>query len=124
MMEKKKGAGNLSREFFEFVMPAVDIVERQGELVVSVDLPGFAKDSILLSVEGNMLSIRASRNEASEQGAVTTYQLHRPLRIDKTIPLPYTFTNDDAKLEGKAAYENGVVTLRLKLPTKSTIQIS
>jgi HSP20 family protein len=32
-----------SKEFYEFVMPAIDIVEEDNNLVVTIDLPGFAK---------------------------------------------------------------------------------
>ena len=32
-----------SREFFEFVMPAIDMAEDGNELVVVIDVPGFAK---------------------------------------------------------------------------------
>jgi HSP20 family protein len=32
-----------SKEFYEFVMPAIDIAEEDNNLVVTIDLPGFAK---------------------------------------------------------------------------------
>jgi HSP20 family protein len=36
-----------SREFYEFVMPAIDIIEEGNDLVVTIDLPGFAKKDII-----------------------------------------------------------------------------
>ena len=34
---------NKSKEFYEFILPPVDIVEDANDLVVTIDLPGFAK---------------------------------------------------------------------------------
>jgi HSP20 family protein len=57
---------NRSSEFYEFVMPATDIVEDGSDLVIRVDLPGFAKKDINLRISGNILSIKA-RREAEEK---------------------------------------------------------
>lgn len=34
---------NRSKEFYEFILPPVDMVEDANDLVVMIDLPGFAK---------------------------------------------------------------------------------
>lgn len=107
---------NRSREFYEFVMPAVDMAEDGNDLVVTMDLPGFAKKDISLRIHGNILSISAKR-EAEETG--TAYQRHRPLKIEKKVILPLS-VKEDEKVVGKATYENGVVTLRIPMATKST----
>ena len=39
-----------SREFYEFVMPAIDIIEEGNDIVVTIDLPGFAKKYINLKL--------------------------------------------------------------------------
>ena len=36
-----------SRQFYEFVMPAIDIIEEGNDLAVTIDLPGFAKKDII-----------------------------------------------------------------------------
>ncbi|HEY7508521.1 MAG TPA: archaeal heat shock protein Hsp14 [Nitrososphaera sp.] len=105
-----------SREFYEFVMPAIDMVEDGNDLVVTMDLPGFAKKDITLRIQGNLLSIFAKR-EAEETG--TAYQRHRPLKIDKKVILPIS-VKEDEKVVGKATYADGVVTLRIPLSTRST----
>jgi HSP20 family protein len=38
-----------SREFYEFIMPAIDIIEEGNDLVVTIDLSGFAKKDIIIS---------------------------------------------------------------------------
>jgi HSP20 family protein len=109
-----------SREFFEFVMPAVDIVEDGGELVVTIDLPGFAKKDIALKISGNVLSINAKRDSGAPG---ITYQRHRPAKIDKNVLLPIS-VKEDEKVVGKATYADGVVTLRIPMPSTTNIPIT
>jgi HSP20 family protein len=114
--ELAKELDGRSREFYEFVMPAIDIVEDGNDLVVTIDLPGFAKKDINLRITGNVLSIIAKREQAEILG--TVYYRHRPLRIDKKVMLPIS-VKEEEKVVGKATYENGVITLKIPM-TKST----
>jgi HSP20 family molecular chaperone IbpA len=68
--EFAKELGNKSRDFYEFVMPAVDVVEDVNEIVIMIDLPGFAKKDIGLNINGNILSVKAKREKAEEAGMV------------------------------------------------------
>jgi HSP20 family molecular chaperone IbpA len=116
--------GNKSREFFEFVMPAIDMYEEGSELVVLIDLPGFSKQDISLRIqEGNVLSINAKRQKEGESRADTIYLQQRPLHINKKVPLPITVTEEDRVL-GSATYADGIVTLRIPIPRHNTIPIS
>ncbi len=119
--ELAKELDSKSREFYEFVMPAVDIVEDGGDLLVAIDLPGFAKKDISLRITGNVLSISAKREHEEELG--TVYYRHRPAKIDKKIPLPIS-VKEEEKVVGKATYENGVVTLRIPIPKSTSIPIT
>ncbi|HZB79657.1 MAG TPA: hypothetical protein VE264_00095 [Nitrososphaera sp.] len=51
------------REFYEFVMPAIDIIEEGNDLVVTIDLPGFVKKDINLRIIGTILYITAKREQ-------------------------------------------------------------
>ncbi|MER3407581.1 MAG: heat-shock protein Hsp20 [Nitrososphaera sp.] len=117
---------NKSREFYEFVMPAVDMMEEAGELVVVMDMPGFAKKDIDLKVNGNILSVVAKRDLPEPKG--TVYQRHRPARIDKKILLPISVREGEsvaaATAAGKAAYSDGVLTIRIPVPGSTNIPIS
>ena len=118
-----KELDNKSREFYEFVMPAVDIVEDGNDLAVTIDLPGFDKKDINLRViDGNVLAINAKR-EQSVETLGTVYYRHRPARIDKRIILPISVKEED-KVVGKATYENGVVMLRIPIPKSANIPIT
>ena len=61
--ELTKELGKRSREFFEFVLPAIDIVEEGNDLVVRIDLPGFTKENIDLRIVEDILTINAKREE-------------------------------------------------------------
>ncbi len=111
-----------SIEFYEFVMPAVDIIEEGNDLTVTIDLPGFAKKDINLRITGNVLFITAKREQTEPLG--TVYYRHRPLKIDKRIILPISFKEEEEKVEGRAIYENGVVTLRIPIPKSTNIPIT
>ena len=110
-----------SREFYEFVMPAIDMFEDGSDLVVAIDLPGFAKKDINLRITGNVQSINAKREQGEALG--TVYYRHRPTKIDKKVMLPISVKEDD-KVVGKATYENGVVTLKIPIPKSTNIPIT
>jgi len=116
-----KELDNKSREFYEFVMPAIDMFEDGNELVVAIDLPGFAKKDINLRINANILSIIAKREQDEVNG--TVYYRHRPAKIDKKVVLPISVKEED-KIVGKATYENGVVTLKIPIPKSTNIPIT
>lgn len=119
--ELAKELDGRSREFYEFVMPAIDMVEDGDDLVVTIDLPGFAKNDINLRIVGKVLSIIAKREQAEILG--TVYYRHRPLKIDKKIILPIS-VKEEEKVVGKATYENGVVTLKIPMSKSTNIPIT
>jgi HSP20 family molecular chaperone IbpA len=120
--ELAKERDGRSREFYEFVMPAIDIIEEGNDLVVTIDLPGFAKKDINLRIIGNILYITAKREQSEALG--TVYYRHRPLKIDKRVRLPISFKEEEEKVEGKATYENGIVTLKIPIPKSTNIPIT
>ena len=121
--EIMKELSNRSREFYEFVLPPIDIIEDANDLVVTIDLPGFAKRDIKLRITANVLSVSAKREEMENVG--TVYSRHRPIQIDKKIPLPISVgEDDDEQIRGTAIYQDGVVTLRIPIPSSSSIPIT
>ncbi|HZC20457.1 MAG TPA: archaeal heat shock protein Hsp14 [Nitrososphaeraceae archaeon] len=119
--EIMKELGNRSREFYEFVMPAIDMVEDGNDLIVIIDLPGFAKKDIKLRIIENILSISASREPEENLG--TIYYRHRPTRLDKKVVLPISI-NDDNRVVGTAKYVDGIVTLRIPNQKSNNIPIA
>jgi HSP20 family protein len=121
--ELMRELGNRSREFFEFVMPAIDMYEDGSDLVVLIDLPGFSKQDISLRISDNVLSIIAKRKTEEDKIMGTVYVRQRPQHNNKKVPLPIKVTEEDQVL-GSATYIDGVVTLRIPIPRYNTIPIS
>jgi HSP20 family protein len=119
--EMAKELEGRSREFYEFVMPAIDMIEEDNDLVVTIDLPGFSKNDINLRIVDNILYIIAKREQAATLG--TIYYRHRPLKIDKKVLLPLSIKEGE-KVAGKATYENGIVTLKIPIPKSTNIPIT
>jgi HSP20 family protein len=114
--------GNFSREFYEYVTPAIDIFEDENELVVKIDLPGYAKKDINLSLEEDILRIRAKKEPDEETRIGSIYYKQRPRQIDKSIVLPIS-TQDGTKVVGAAAYVDGVVIVRIPIAGPNNIPI-
>jgi len=102
-------------------MPAIDMFEDGNELVIKIDLPGFAKKDINLRIIENVLSINAKRE--AEENLGTVYYRQRPNYIDKKVPLPFSIS-DDEKVIGTAKYVDGVITLKIPIPKSSNIPIT
>ncbi|MUN29371.1 Hsp20 family protein [Sulfolobus metallicus DSM 6482 = JCM 9184] len=110
--EISKRLEELSKEFYENVIPPLDIYENEGFLYIIADLPGFSKDSIKVRLLGeNYLQIIAER-ESKIEG--TKYISQRPTRIDRKIRLPLRVKSDQ---QIAAKYDNGVLTI--KAPVQS-----
>jgi HSP20 family protein len=114
--------GNFSREFYEYITPAIDIFEDENELVVKIDLPGYAKKDINLSIEEDILRIRAKKEPDEETRIGSIYYKQRPRQIDKSIVLPIS-TQDGTKVVGAAAYVDGVVIVRIPIAGPNNIPI-
>ena len=115
-----------TQEFYEFIMPAIDIYEDGHELVIEIELPGFRKDDINIRItDKNILSIKATRKRTAEEQEPLSriYLRQRPLRIDKKILLPIS-TNEVERVTGAAKYTDGVVTLRIPLPEARIVPIT
>ena len=109
--EVMKEIGNKSREFYEFVLPPVDMIEENDNLIVKIDIPGFVKKDIKLSIHGNVLSINAKKDE-EVTGNVIWKQ--RPDIIDKKIQLPMRIKEGEEQVDS-AKYANGVLTITIPI---------
>jgi HSP20 family protein len=119
--EIMKEIGNRSREFYEFVLPPVDIYEDGTELVVIVDLPGFQKKDIHINISKDILTLRAKRIIDIE--SYTIYFSQRPNMIEKKIPLPFSIPEDD-NVKSKADYANGVLKIRIPISKMTNVPIT
>ena len=114
--EVMKEIGNKSREFYEFVLPPVDMHLSDQSLKVVIDIPGFTKKDIELTLCGDLLSIKAQK-VIDEKESESLISNQRPNIIDKKIRLPIDIKQGEEKIES-AKYENGVLTLIIPVTKK------
>tara|TARA_B100001750_G_scaffold208910_1_gene188225 strand:+ start:148 stop:528 length:381 start_codon:yes stop_codon:yes gene_type:complete len=117
MKEMMKEIGNKSREFYEFVLPAIDMHLTDENLKVLIDIPGFSKKDIKLTLCGDILSIKAKK-VIDEKDSKTLISNQRPNMINKKIRLPIEIKEGEEKIES-AKYEDGVLMLVIPVTKKS-----
>ena len=117
MKEMIKEIGNKSREFYEFVLPPIDMHLNDENLKVVIDIPGFSKKDIELSLCGDILSIKAKKI-MDKKDSKTLISNQRPNMIDKKIRLPIEIKEGEEEIES-AKYEDGVLKLIIPVTKKS-----
>jgi HSP20 family protein len=117
MKEVIKEIGNKSREFYEFVLPPVDMHLTDENLKIIIDIPGFSKKDIELSLSGDILSINAEKI-IDEKDSKTLILNQRPNKINKKIRLPIEIKEGEEKIES-AKYEEGILVLVIPITKKS-----
>ena len=109
--EMMKEIGNKSREFYEFVLPPIDMYLDDAKLILLIDMPGFEKKDIKISLDGNILSIQACK-EIPDEKENNMICNQRPNIIDKKIRLPVD-VNDENDAVSSAKYSQGVLTISI-----------
>jgi len=102
---------NKSQGFFEFVLPPVDMHLEENNLIVTIDIPGFNKEDIKLSIHRNVLSIYAEKKEKDDVKDQMICK-QRPSVIDKKIRLPIRIKEGEEKVDS-AKYTNGVLVIKI-----------
>jgi HSP20 family protein len=91
-------------------VPAADIREDQNQVVLTLELPGVAKDSIQVSLHDGVLAISAERRpaEPTPEGTVFRREIHAG-RYERRFELGLPVQTDAIK----AAYQDGLLTVTL-----------
>lgn len=105
-------------------MPSVDVIDREDEVCVRAEVPGYRKEDIEISVSGDMVTLKGETGgEQKEDKDDYYYREISRGSFARTIQLPADV--DDQK--AKATMKDGVLELRLPKVEKSkrrTISIS
>lgn len=115
--EMMREIGNKSREFYEFVLPPVDMHFDDDKLTLLIDIPGFEKKDIKLSLNGNILSIQACKEVPDQKHNMICNQ--RPNIIDKKIRLPVEVKEGEESVSS-AKYDKGVLTVTIPVQKHGT----
>jgi len=88
-------------------IPPVDVMEKDGNLVLMASIPGMTDKEIELRVEGQVLTIKGERKSPEASGYTYHQQESRHGSFSRSFTLP-----DSVNLESiKADYKNGVLTI-------------
>ena len=94
----------------EFWLPAVDIFEKAGEIVVEAEIPGVTQADIMITVQSNRVEIKGAKKEAAPSGKARYLRLEREFgRFRRLIALPCTVVPDKAR----AFLDSGVLIILL-----------
>lgn len=91
-------------------LPAIDVVELTGEIVVFVDLPGVSAECVHLSLVGNMLTVKASRGGMDFPEKIHRHIFERTCtQYERSIPLPAAVDPENIRAETR----DGLLTVTL-----------
>jgi HSP20 family protein len=97
--------------------PAVDIHEKERELILTAELPGVDEKDIDIEVEGNTLTLKGKREIEKETKEEDYHRIERSYgSFYRSFTLPYNV--DAGKI--KAEHDNGV--LRISMPKKPELK--
>lgn len=100
-------------ERFKDFSPAVEMFERDGELIVRADLPGMNKENIKVEVHDNRLMIEGERKNEFEEEKEGWYHSERSYgKFRRELPLPEAVKTEEAK----AVFKDGVLEISMAAP--------
>jgi HSP20 family protein len=98
------------RETLGFV-PAVEISETDGRILITAELPGLAAEDVDIELENNILTLRGEKKEAREDSEKDMYVYERSYgSFQRSFSLPTPVQEDQVTAE----FQNGI--LRITLP--------
>lgn len=93
----------------------MDGIRRDGDIVLRFDLPGISLEDIEVSVDRGVLSVSAKRDEEKNDADRPFVRERVTGTLRRRIYLGDAYDADQAE----AAYENGVLTVRVPLAEKA-----
>ncbi|QWR76655.1 Hsp20/alpha crystallin family protein [Candidatus Magnetomonas plexicatena] len=89
--------------------PAVDIVEKAGEIVLTADMPGVDEGSVEVTLQDNVLTIYGTVGHMAPDGYTLSYAEYKVGDYERSFTLSEQIQKD--KIEAKL--QNGVLNLVL-----------
>jgi HSP20 family protein len=110
----------LHRELTGFdYRPAIDLVKEDGELVVTVELPGVDPKDVEVSIEGDYVLIKGEKLDEKEVSEDDRYFRERNFgKFLRRFRLPEGTSADKMS----AMYDKGVLTLHITLPEEKQLE--
>lgn len=103
-------------ESIEF-RPSVDVVKDDDRLVLTAELPGMTPDDVDVSLDGDILTIKGEKSDERELSEGDRYMCERTFgAFSRRITVPDGVSPESID----ATFENGVLTVQVKLPEEKT----
>ena len=97
--------------------PSIDLVRKDGELVMTAELPGIDLEDIDVSIDDGMLTVKGEKAEEKETSEDNRYVHERSYgKFVRRVPLPEGVSADKVT----ADYDKGVLTIKVTLPEEIT----
>jgi HSP20 family protein len=99
-------------------VPEMEMFERDGRVIVRVDLPGMTREEVSVTATPDGLRIEGERRQETEEKENEWYSTERIYgRFLRTVPFP-----DGTDPAGvKATFTNGVLEVSVPLPTVAAV---
>lgn len=97
-------------------IPSLDLIEKDDEVLVRIEVPGMEPKDIDINILGDMLTITGTKKAESEERKENTYYAERRFgTFRRGVPLPAAVDVDKIVAE----YENGVLNIKLPRSEKA-----
>lgn len=92
------------------LMPSADIVERDGDFNITIELPGVDKKDVRISVQNNVLTVKGEKRKQNEKKGENYHRVERSYGLfQRSFTLPSSV--DSEKID--AAYDNGILSVSI-----------
>jgi HSP20 family protein len=90
--------------------PSVDIIERENDFHIKVELPGVKKEDVKITMKNNTLTVRGEKKLEQEKNGEKYHRIERSYGMfQRSFTLPTSVLSD--KIE--AEYDNGVLSISI-----------
>jgi HSP20 family protein len=91
-------------------LPAVELVEKDGEFLLTAEIPGMSKEDVQISVEDNVLTLKGEKKFEREE---EKDRMHIREREYGTFLRSFTLPRNVEASKIKAEYHDGVVEIHM-----------
>lgn len=96
--------------------PSIDVVRRDGEIVLRADIPGLKPDEVRITVQDGILTVSGEHEErTSEEEQAYVRRERRYGAFSRSMSLPRGVRADEIE----ATTEDGVLEVRIPMPTEA-----
>ncbi len=109
-LARRPGGQQRTQQLTEWA-PAIDVVSKDGDLVIRAELPGVNQEDVDITLQNNVLTISGERKAEQEEERGGYYVRERRYgSFSRSLALPEGL--DESKIH--ARYENGVLEVRVE----------